>query len=275
MSKGARITLAMAALFFGTCFLLFAPTSAAHRLPAGPLPFYALAAVCYAVATVCLFLRSRVLTLLMILAIFGAVLWLANPNADVGVMTLPAAGLAGFLLLAACLYFYFRLRDRVWIQASRLANEGDIPSALAMLKEHLLRNGPSARSYNRLALLHALGQHWEDALHMAEEAERMGGSQPGVLGTKGLALWKLGRAPEALSCLEAAANAQPNDLISACNYGSILAESGRAAEASNVLKRAERLFADQIVIAGTDHRQLRQQALENLRRKVAESLGRT
>ena len=41
---------------------------------------------------------------------------------------------------------------------------------------------------------------------MAEEAERMGGPQANVLGTKGLALWKLGRPREALASLETAGN---------------------------------------------------------------------
>jgi tetratricopeptide (TPR) repeat protein len=264
----------VASLFFGTCFLLFAFTSAARDLPAGSLPFFVLAVVCYAVATVCLSMRQSVMTLPIVLGILGAALWLADPYAGVRFLAGLALLVAGPSLVAGGLYVYLRWRDRVWFRAIKLTRAGDVKGALHLLQEQLQRQGPSATIYHQLAMLQCLGQNWEAALRMVEEAERLGNPHANVQGTKGLALWKLGRTREALACLETAANAQPNDLISTCNYGSVLAELGRAAEASEMLQRAERLFETQTVFGGAAGRQMRRQALEELRRKVSESLGR-
>jgi len=264
MSKGARFTLAAATLFFGACFLLFALTSA-HDTPAGPMPFYGLAAFCFVVATACLSSRSRVVTVPIIASVLVAIVWLENPNALVSGLGI----LAALLAVPVGLYCYWRWRDRVWLRAVRLSRAGNHEGAVALLQEQLQRDGPSARSYNQFAVLFGVQQNWAEALRMAEEAERLGGPLANVLGTKGMVLWKLGRGTESLNCLREAVRRQPDDLILACNYGSVLAESGRAVEASEMLARAERLFAKQIVLAGAADRQVRKQAVEDLRRKIS------
>jgi tetratricopeptide (TPR) repeat protein len=214
-------------------------------------------------------LARRIGPLLLSLVFFGAVtaMWATNPNRSLTVLAVPGA-LLGVLL---ALYLYVRWRDRVFFRALRLAGAGDTEGAVALLREQLQRAGPSERAYHQLAGLLLVQQNWEEALHMVEEAERLGGPQPGFLASKGWALWKLGRGQEALPYLQEAARLLPADLITACNYGCLLGELGRAPEAAEMLRRAERLYATQRALGGAAVRQVREQALEELRRKVSEA----
>ena len=269
MSKGFRITLALATLFFGAVFV-WAAIFIGNNVPAGPLPFYGMAAFCFVVATACLSGRSRVVTLPIIAIVLVAAAWQASPS--IAVTILAVVGVA--LLALAVLYAYMRWRHRVLLRAARMLHAGNSEGAHALLQDQLRRDGPSARIYDHLATLFALELNWPEVLRMVEEAERMGDPQANVLATKGLALWKLGRVPEALGYLKEALLMQPNDLIYACHYGCALAESSRWVEASEVLERAEQLFNKTIVLAAASDRQLRKQALEQLRRSLSEARGR-
>jgi len=57
-------------------------------------------------------------------------------------------------------------------------------------------------------------------------------------------------------------------LIVTCNYGALLAETGRREEALAILRHADHLFASQKVF-GAVNRQARERALEGFRRKVS------
>jgi hypothetical protein len=68
MSKGARITLGIAALLIGVCFAYMAPTLG-QNTPVGPLPFFGLALFCGAIALACFVKSCRGLALRFIGAV--------------------------------------------------------------------------------------------------------------------------------------------------------------------------------------------------------------
>src|SRR5262245_54618690 len=209
MSKAARVTIAIVTLIGGSCFVLCG-LAFGHEAPAGPLPFYGLAAFCFVIATACLSRRSRPATLPIIAVAVVAVLWLANRDGAITTLAAVGAVLGAVLLVGVSLYLYVRWRDRVWLRAVRLFRAGDSEGAVAWLQEDLQQAGPSAPTCNTLAALYGAQQRWEEALRMAEEAERVGGPQSRVLNNKGMALWKLGRSQEALAHLQEAARRQPD-----------------------------------------------------------------
>ena len=102
--------------------------------------------------------------------------------------------------------------------------------------------------------------NFAEALAAFEEAERLAGPAPLILGNKGLALWKLGRPQEALSCFEQAYTASPDELVTVTNYSLLLADVGRLEEAKDKLAWAEHLY--------TSQRILRAKMLGECRKKV-------
>jgi len=171
------------------------------------------------------------------------------------------------LARVAFLYLVVVRKLRVLNRATRLAQAGDVEGAIALSKEHMRRHGPTVFLYNNLAAYHGLQDEWSEALAMIEQAEQMGDAEPFLLGSKGMALWKLGRTDEALSSFEEACRRAPNDLGIACNYGSLLVEVGRLPEALELLRTADDLFADQRNRSAASH-QVFEQALEEFRRKA-------
>lgn len=174
------------------------------------------------------------------------------------------------VLLFLCIGFYFmtRWKYRIHYRAVRLAQAGDVEGAIALLHEHMRDHEPTALCCNNLAVFYGMQNKWDEALRMVEQAEALSSSQPGLLATKGLALWKLGRTQEALPCLEEAQRRNSADLLVTCNYGSLLAELRRHAEARELLRHADHLIASQTVI-GAANRQTRDQALKEFRQRVS------
>jgi tetratricopeptide (TPR) repeat protein len=230
-----------------------------------------MAAFCFVVAIACLVRRSRPITLPIIcFVVVLVVLYSGSLDRLGGALAISAIGVGVVLLAIAILYLSVRWRDRVWLEAVRLSREGDIEGAVALLQEHLRQAGPSATAYNYLAIMLIVQQRYDEALRMAEKAEQAGGPQPHILGSKGVALWKVGRAQEGLAYLQEAARQQPDNLLAACNLGLLLAELGQGEEAAEVLKRAEQLYATQFILIGAAERRLRKESLEELRRRVSE-----
>jgi tetratricopeptide (TPR) repeat protein len=257
-------------LLLGIAFLFVGFLFANQRMRPGPVPFFALAAFCFLVATAFLYHRGRLVTMPLILLAIIAAIWVAAPEFAFGAVA-SVGGIGGaFVLAIFVLYLYLRWKNRVSAKALKLARAGDVEGAISLMQDHLDHNGQSAAVYSDLAVLHAMRGNWPAVLGMIEEAERLGGQQPGFLNTKGLALWKSGQLTDALPCLEEAARRAPRDLLVACNYGSLLVELGHLDAAKLELQRAEQLFATGFVLTDAGTRQLRNKSLEEFRGKVAD-----
>jgi tetratricopeptide (TPR) repeat protein len=270
MSTGARITIGVVTAVAAVCFLLLAVFQAV--LPGGILPCYILAGVCALISLACLTVRSRWLTahLVWIFLLVGLALAVGDLSRLAGNLLLPAAGVGAFLLLFLAYYLFLRWKNRLVIQALRLAQGGDVDGAITSLEAHMHEHGPSADVCNALAVFQGMKQRWEESLRLVEQAEALGGPHPVYLGNKGLALWRLGRKKEALRCLRESVDRLPQNLLAVCNCGSLLVELGQRDEAWEYLEQAERLFASQGALGNAADRKARQKALDELRQKLSE-----
>ncbi len=78
----------------------------------------------------------------------------------------------------------------------------------------------------------------EDALKVCELSLPACGEQFDILGSRSLALLRLGRHDEALACCRRQRELRPDDVKALCNMGNILGELGRLAESEEVLTHA-------------------------------------
>ena len=215
---------------------------------------------------------SVLMYLLCGLAVLALLVFAPNiaPQALQWTHILVAGVIGALVILSIALPFVSRRRHPVVFRANRLAHNGDVQGAIALLREHLREQRPTALLYGNLAAYHAMLGQWEECLRLIHEAELLGDGPPSLLANKGMALWKLGRAEEALPCFEEAVRRDPDNLFRICNYGSLLLQLGRLAEALEQLRRADSLFSNDAPSHGND-RQARERALEDFRRRVADS----
>ena len=136
-------------------------------------------------------------------------------------------------------------KTRVIRQALRVANAGDVASAIELLEQHVRQKGPSGPAYNALAVLRVKQERWDDALRDLDEAERLWGRRAVLLSNRGFILWKMGRPADALKPFEDAVHLKPKDIVLRCNHGCLLAELGRRGEAEEQLDRVARLAVEQ------------------------------
>jgi tetratricopeptide (TPR) repeat protein len=180
------------------------------------------------------------------------------------------AGLvAGGVILTIALRLVSRWENPVLFRANRLAGRGNVQAAIALLREHLREQGPTALLYNNLAAFHGMQGEWEESLRLIQEAELLGGGPRRLAANKAVALWKLGRMEQALPCFEEAIRRDPYNLFLTCNYGSLLIQTGRSAEALEQLRRADSLFSEEPGYGA--QRRAREEALEAFRIRLADS----
>ncbi len=235
----------------------------------GTLPFHAGTAVALLVFLLCFFsLRALPLLVLLAMPLVGIAWWMQDRNDTISRLVEIGAIFGVLALYGLSPWLAFLWKNRVGLRALRLSQQGDTEGGIQMLQEHLERGGPSGRIYYYLALLFAVKHDWEESLRMAEEAERLEGMTPEILGAKGMALWKLGRGSEAAPFLRECALQSPNSLFAACNYGRLAAELGEWDEAREMLRRAEAIHVNQIPLGGARNREMRRRELDALRRSV-------
>ncbi|HWE38355.1 MAG TPA: tetratricopeptide repeat protein [Isosphaeraceae bacterium] len=102
------------------------------------------------------------------------------------------------------LYDYIKSYDRDVNASIALVQQGEAERAIAELRAIIETKGPSAKRLNGIGLLHALRESWGEALAAFDEAIRLGGRRPDLLGNQAVALWKLGRVEEAEAILSEA-----------------------------------------------------------------------
>lgn len=202
--------------------------------------------------------------LVVFLLVFGAVFvgsWKLPQVPPAILYGVPVCAAAIFLVLVVI----SRRKNRVHRTAMKLAQQGDVDGAIALLHEYMERNGPSAQVLNNLAVFQGMKARWAESLELIEQAELYGGSSPLYLGNKGLALWKLGRLDDALPFLKEAASGLRTNLITICNYGSVLAELGKHDEALEQLRKADQVFVRRGRCMGPLDRGVCEEAVEKLR----------
>jgi len=277
MRKGTSVTNTIVTFIGGTCFVLvglgfvLVGLAFGQEMRPGPLPFLGLGAFCFLFATALLFRRSRKVTRPIIVVVILAAILAANRDFALAAVSWMGALVGAVVLAILMLYLYVRWKDRVSVRALKLARAGDVEGAISFLHEHLQLRGPSAPVYRDLATFYCVQGNWAEALRMVAQAEQLGGQSPQLLNTKGMALWKSGQMPEALAFMEEAVSRAPRDLLVACNYGSLLFDLGHREAAEEELRRAEQLFAGEIMLGDAETRRVRKQSLDQFRKKVTEA----
>ena len=122
-----------------------------------------------------------------------------------------AIGLALIPLLAALLaviYYYVSSANRILVEADRLANEGQIPAAIALLEQHVDRQISRDRSFGgailvNIAVLYGKQKQWPAADSAVERAMELLPNDPIVFETKASLLRDRGQTQEARRVIEA------------------------------------------------------------------------
>ena len=130
-------------------------------------------------------------------------------------------------------------------QALKLHKKGDTAGAVSLLRQAIQSTGPTASHCGTLALLLAAQGQWQESLTLSEQAEEMSGGKAVYLTYQAAALWHLDRQQGALECLRVAERRDPMNVALLCEHGSLLVQLARFDEAVILLRRAEKLLADQ------------------------------
>ncbi|WP_406696096.1 hypothetical protein V5E97_34395 [Singulisphaera sp. Ch08] len=171
------------------------------------------------------------------------------------------------LLIVLFLLILVRPRHQRIARAMILARSGQVDAALADLQRQIETRGRSPRLSGALGDCYLLREEWREAYIQFLEAEQLDGRGGRFLAKQGFALWKLGRAPEAIALLERAALVDPRNPTHAWTACMILADLGRCEEAWEQLERAERLIEESIP-AGTARRRTLEESLEVCRNRL-------
>jgi tetratricopeptide (TPR) repeat protein len=193
-------------------------------------------------------------------------------------------------------YQLYRHYDRAASRALKRARAGDTEGAIAELRVAMEeRKAPEARPdegaasnpyaaprpprrkrpatrENVMGLLHAMREEWPEAYRWFLEAEKVGGRQAHLLGSQGVALWKMGRPEEAVGLLEEACSLEPMSALHPCNLCLVMVDLGRIDEAREQLARAEANYKKHIVFPASARRAIGAE-VESLRKKLASFPG--
>lgn len=175
-------------------------------------------------------------------------------------------GIAGLLLVLFVLLLV-RPRRHPIARAMSLARLGQFDAAISDLQRQIDTRGRSPRRCEALGDCYLLREDWRKAYIQFLEAEQLDNRGGRYLAKQGFALWKLGRAREALEPLERAAQIDPSDPSPVWTTCHVLVDLGQVTAAHEKLERAGRLIKESIP-PGNPRRRALEESLEVCRQRL-------
>lgn len=217
--------------------------------------------------------RMSRLPWLLLGIVLGGVLYVSQPGRD-GAGGGPvfwafmafAVGVIGLMGLLVLLVMIRPRHERVAF-ALKMARTGRVDWAIADIQRQIERRGASPERSGALGDCYLLREDWRQAYIHYLDAERTDGRRGRYLAKQGFALWKLGRAAEAVTLLERASAMEPINPSHAWTSCLILADLGREDEARAQLERAERLLA-MMAPLDTSRRRALEDSIEICRKRL-------
>lgn len=175
-------------------------------------------------------------------------------------------GIAG-LLAALVVLGLLRPRGRSVARALKLARSGQVAAAVLDLQKQIVRRGRSSRRCEALGDCYLLQEDWQAAYLQFLEAEELGGEQGRTFAKQGFALWKLGRATDAVGPLERVIQTAPTDPTPMWIYCHVLTDLGQVEAARERLTETQQLIRESIP-PGTAQRRRLEESLEGCRQRL-------